>query len=883
MAVRRETVRLEVEDHFTKEMLKAVTAAEKLDKALRPLTGSAGGSSKSFDKVVRQVEGLGRASRRSRTDIDNMARRLRLLSTALSGLDPAAESLESARRAIGQIAPETQQAVGQLQRLPAVIEGVRSQTDQDWLPGLNETLKSLEVISPRVAEGVTGVSAALRSSDLGGPILTGLAALSLYERGLQGTAAAAKNLAGSKFLSGKLEEQGVFGATKSAATATRSRIKLLRADLRSMSREYPDLNKAQSLFHSGMEQSSAAAKRTGSALKTTGLVARRTAGPLAALTLATTGLGESFGGTVTEMALAGSAFGPWGAAAGAVTGMVLDAAAANDAFVASFDGVHAAVAAGDLPTAQVLLQQGKADVKDFNEKVEWDTEDILQTVTGIGVLLNGSEIKNSLKGVFGKSDVEDGAEKERKAQKEVEKLERSQQRLADLQGRIAAENHISQWAHQVAGSMRSLATDVQKPTTSLETLERRMREMGRADAQMGKNINKALDNGASADAIQQIIEDLGPEAGLALEQLANGGQAAARRLNRAFRVATKGAGGLEGSLGRVGRAVGLLPNGKRIKITANTAGAVSAIGALLNQAQSLRRLRLDFVGSGASDVTGAAGGRGKADGGTVPKTGLGYADRHLYLLADGEEVISNRHGQADRHRSLLKEINANRLADGGTTGPRDRGRPRDAGRSSDRFDLPRTLRGLNKVLEESRRALKHEKDTREELTDKMPSLRETVAGKLTSELFGETDAWSAGSSFADVMAKLDGDIASGNQLNRNIADLRRKGVSGDALATLLAEGDSSTIAGFAALSAGQLKTYQDRFGERAALASGNRGVGAAAAAAAYKAQNDAAAANVKKLEAKLDAIEKAIRAEHRQDRRSNQRGRGNAARSKKGK
>lgn len=51
----------------------------------------------------------------------------------------------------------------------------------------------------------------------------------------------------------------------------------------------------------------------------------------------------------------------------------------------------------------------------------------------------------------------------------------------------------------------------------------------------------------------------------------------------------------------------------------------------------------------------------QADGGTVPKTGRGYADRHPYLLADGEEIISNRYGQADRHRQLLKTINDNRL------------------------------------------------------------------------------------------------------------------------------------------------------------------------------------------------------------------------------
>jgi hypothetical protein len=63
---------------------------------------------------------------------------------------------------------------------------------------------------------------------------------------------------------------------------------------------------------------------------------------------------------------------------------------------------------------------------------------------------------------------------------------------------------------------------------------------------------------------------------------------------------------------------------------------------------------------------GSLGATGSADGSTVPKTGLGYRDRHLYLLADGEEVISNRHGQADMWRPLLKAINDRRLAGGGT-------------------------------------------------------------------------------------------------------------------------------------------------------------------------------------------------------------------------
>lgn len=63
-----------------------------------------------------------------------------------------------------------------------------------------------------------------------------------------------------------------------------------------------------------------------------------------------------------------------------------------------------------------------------------------------------------------------------------------------------------------------------------------------------------------------------------------------------------------------------------------------------------------------------AGYSGGADGMTVGGDRWPYGDKVLAYLAPGEEVISNRYGQADRHRDLLKAINANRLADGGTAG-----------------------------------------------------------------------------------------------------------------------------------------------------------------------------------------------------------------------
>lgn len=64
----------------------------------------------------------------------------------------------------------------------------------------------------------------------------------------------------------------------------------------------------------------------------------------------------------------------------------------------------------------------------------------------------------------------------------------------------------------------------------------------------------------------------------------------------------------------------------------------------------------------------------RATGGTVPGQRQPYGDKILAYLAPGEEVISNSDGQADRHRALLKAINANRLptdfalAAGGTRG-----------------------------------------------------------------------------------------------------------------------------------------------------------------------------------------------------------------------
>lgn len=105
------------------------------------------------------------------------------------------------------------------------------------------------------------------------------------------------------------------------------------------------------------------------------------------------------------------------------------------------------------------------------------------------------------------------------------------------------------------------------------------------------------------------------------------------------------------------------------QITVDSGNSLSVIGSVRGGIEGIRSKTVYVnVLTRRTNESGGFGATGSADGGPVPKTGLPYADRHLYLLADGEFVVSNRHGQADRNRARLERINAG-LADGGWTDP----------------------------------------------------------------------------------------------------------------------------------------------------------------------------------------------------------------------
>jgi hypothetical protein len=236
-----------------------------------------------------------------------------------------------------------------------------------------------------------------------------------------------------------------------------------------------------------------------------------------------------------------------------------------------------------------------------------------------------------------------------------------------------------------------------------------------------------------------------------------------------------------------------------------------------------------------------------AAGSTVPDDGGGYRDYLLYMLAPLEEVISNRRGQADTFRPELKDINAGMsraeviermLMRGLTTSPRGlasggtAGKDRKARKSGARIDflvtgdvealwdqldfkhLKKSLNALIDPLEKSKEKLEAETEARQSLATELGN---AVAGRFTSDLFGDTNVWSAGGSLQDAINQLMADTAAAQAYSANVSKLQSLGLDdAGALNALLSQADPATVANIAATAtAEQIAEYERTFQMRA--------------------------------------------------------------------
>ncbi|MBM7518269.1 hypothetical protein [Nocardioides nitrophenolicus] len=262
-----------------------------------------------------------------------------------------------------------------------------------------------------------------------------------------------------------------------------------------------------------------------------------------------------------------------------------------------------------------------------------------------------------------------------------------------------------------------------------------------------------------------------------------------------------------------------------------------------------------------------------ADGTTVPKTGLPYADRHLYLLADGERVTSNRHGQVDNSPKALDLINRGLLndrilglANGGTTGKQSKNLgsslvPTGPQRGDSILGLHMAANGAYialtdwiKELEKSRDTLQSENDARQSL---ITELGDTIGSRFTTALFGNTDPWSAGGSLADAIGILNGDTAAANAFTGNVGRLQALGLDDPgALNALLSQADAATIANIAATATPEvIAQYEASFQARQTAVTNAQNVAMAAQTATLVAAQAATTAKLDQVVAEIKRLQ----------------------------
>lgn len=402
-----------------------------------------------------------------------------------------------------------------------------------------------------------------------------------------------------------------------------------------------------------------------------------------------------------------------------------------------------------------------------------------------------------------------------------------------------------------------------------------LRESAAALRDFRQNAETAAERGLDQGLINSL-QQLGPEGALQLQYLANASDKELAAANRAWRGYDHQANETIDSVAAAIVGLGGMTATPNIQVQGGPQ-AEAELNRIARERNAVIRIQLlGDRGAGPARINDG----GIADGGTIDGPRYPYGDKVFAYVAPGEEVISNRFGQADRWRPLLKAINANRFADGGTVGLADGGtveRALRGARGDD--DLPRSLKALRVELERATKAVERERSQREALVDARRDLVGAVTSGLRSDIFGG-DVWSTGSPL-DVLRA---DIANARSLDRSEDLLQRKGVRGEALAEILRKGveDPTVAASMAAMSRQQLGEYQRLLQQRANL---TRNIGAEFGRDVYGHEIAKQTRELKGANARLERLERAVKAadrgnrdEHREDRAAARAGAGVAAR-----
>jgi hypothetical protein len=542
---------------------------------------------------------------------------------------------------------------------PQVMETIGSIADA--LLQIGEAAAPLGGPVLHAIEGIADAVAAIADSPLGTPIMTMVTALSAASLAMN----AFNKVAGVSFVSKR-------GGS-------------LRTGIQAVTRDLEILASTSMVAGAKTE---AAMARTGAAASRLRLSAVRAGAGAAAIGAGYAGIESGLIGTNAIMgASIGLMVGPWGAAVGGGAGMLLDLRDAANSAEGAIKTMNEAIASGssvEIGRALDALAAQSEDFKDKTSKLEAAVKLIPVAGAYLGAKVGGDRDD-------GRADLEAARRRGEAAEKAAlaAELAASQAafthtgRVKELVGAFhalgaegdrtaSAVDRLKSALDSLLGPKMNLSAATDAWTQSLHDLNGDLSENSRT---LVGNSNAALQNRGAirsrVTALSDMLKAQG-DAGVSSEVMSATLRNGIRNL-----VATGEAAGMSGrEIRTYARQLGLTPKVIRTLIEAETKQATDKILTFREYLNSLKDKTvhvnvLTGYGNAAkqnNNMYHLPGMDRSADGSTVPKTGLPYADRHPYLLADGEEVISNRHGQADRHRGLLKAINAGRLADGGTAG-----------------------------------------------------------------------------------------------------------------------------------------------------------------------------------------------------------------------
>jgi hypothetical protein len=669
------------------------------------------------------------------------------------------------------------------------------------------------------------IIASIADSDLGTPIFAGLAALALLNRALVLTASLQSASFGGPAVALLKNYAAELSAVRAAqqASTTATQVELSQWDQLAAARRQSTTALAE---EEKVGKSRAATIGKGAAL-------------IGGLALASSGLAEQTGlSNTASLALIGTIAGPWGAAIGGGVGLAIDLAHANDDLEAAVTRANAAMSA--TPDEQ------KAASDALHKQIDETNRAMGSFSPGGGHDGPLGQIKDawtSLGNILG-----GGTDDARLAAEALDNVRNGIPTLTNpMAGLAASIGDVTAAAQEETDALNASVDAMRaKRQEALRALDAELNYQAAID-----DANKAIkDNGKQFD----ITTEKGRANRQALYELADGWNQQSKAAKNAkgsledarknFISTAEQMGATAGQAKNLADRLFEIPPKRKTQIELD--GADDAISKVQTLSQILGSLHskdiyvaLHYQTIGNRGPTGGAPlpGVPNADGGSVPKDGGPYSDRFLYMLAPGEEVISNRHGQADRYRATIK----GRMADGGTAGSTHTSRTASGlyatggpfhAVNEAAGGAAHGLKALKAALDAASKTIDKEKQKRDDLIAAESSFMQAVGGA-----YAKADLFSGG--LSDFDTGLAANTNDTQAAQAALAAAAANGLNGPLYQALAASGNLSLVQQFAGLSAAEIDQREQQFGAQsnAQAALGSSAATAAGFTQAIKDQN----------------------------------------------